>query len=64
MPKNLEEVLEKAEALLLRRITKNLYEISAEKFRKYNIRVVIDGKNCLDKEKIIREGIIYKGIGR
>lgn len=62
--KNLEEVLQKAEAVIVATDHKEFIQISAEKFSQYNIRVVIDGKNCLDKEKIIREGIIYKGIGR
>ncbi len=29
-----------------------------------NIKLIIDGRNCLDKEKIISMGIKYKGIGR
>ena len=29
-----------------------------------NIKVVIDGKNCLDKDQIKKMGIVYKGIGR
>jgi len=32
--------------------------------KKNDIKVVIDGRNCLDKEKIKGLGIIYKGIGR
>ncbi len=28
------------------------------------IKIVIDGKNCLDKDKIIKKNIVYKGIGR
>jgi hypothetical protein len=32
--------------------------------RNDDIKVVIDGKNCLNKEEIERNGIIYKGIGR
>jgi nucleotide sugar dehydrogenase len=29
-----------------------------------NIKVIIDGRNCLNKDKIISNNIIYKGIGR
>jgi len=29
-----------------------------------DIKVVIDGKNCLDKEKIKSLGIVYKSIGK
>ena len=28
------------------------------------VKVVIDGRNCLQKEKFIEAGIVYKGIGR
>jgi UDP-N-acetyl-D-mannosaminuronate dehydrogenase len=28
------------------------------------VSILIDGKNCLDKEKFIKAGIYYKGIGR
>jgi len=28
------------------------------------IKIVIDGRNCLDKEKIKNLGIVYQGIGR
>lgn len=39
-------------------------EIAADQLKQNNVKVVIDGKNCLDKEKILEAGIIYKGIGR
>ncbi|MCA9486658.1 nucleotide sugar dehydrogenase [Candidatus Woesearchaeota archaeon] len=29
-----------------------------------NVRLVVDGRNCLDKEEIKAKGILYKGIGR
>ena len=33
-------------------------------FKHKNIKVIADGMNKLDKEKIITKRIIYKGIGR
>lgn len=33
------------------------------KLKKYKIKIVIDGRNCLDKEKIKSMGIAYHGIG-
>jgi hypothetical protein len=27
------------------------------------VKIVIDGRNCLPKEKILAAGIAYKGIG-
>ncbi|GAG17133.1 unnamed protein product, partial [marine sediment metagenome] len=29
-----------------------------------NIKLIIDGRNCLDKEKIKELNIVYRGIGR
>jgi len=37
---------------------------SAEIIMDLCVKVVIDGRNCLPKEKFIEAGIIYKGIGR
>jgi len=31
---------------------------------KGKIKIIIDGRNCLDKNKVIALGIKYKGIGR
>ena len=28
------------------------------------VKIIIDGKNCLDKQAVESQGIIYKGIGR
>jgi UDP-N-acetyl-D-glucosamine dehydrogenase len=44
--------------------TKLVQEISPEIFLKNNIKIVIDGRNCLDKEPYQKAGIIYHGIGR
>ncbi len=38
--------------------------ITPEMLRQNNVKAVIDGRNVLDKAGIIKEGIIYKGIGR
>jgi len=38
----------------------NLPKILKEK----KIKIIIDGRNCLDKKEIEKMGIIYKGIGR
>lgn len=39
-------------------------EIDIEKLKQSGIEVIIDGRNCLNKDKIINSGIVYKGIGR
>ncbi|OGF22721.1 hypothetical protein A2Y83_02465 [Candidatus Falkowbacteria bacterium RBG_13_39_14] len=59
-----EELLEKSEAVMLLTDHKKFLDIPPDFFKKYGIKVVIDGMNCLDKEKILKLGIIYRGIGR
>jgi len=39
-------------------------KMDIEKLKQKGVKVVIDGRNCLDKDKIKNNGIIYKGIGR
>lgn len=62
--KSLDELLEKCEAIIITANHKQFVEIPIKKFAEHNIQVIIDGKNCLDKEAIKLQGIIYKGIGR
>jgi len=61
---NIEDLLEKCEAVVVATDHREFLKIPPEKFKENNIKVIIDGKNCLDKEKIKELGIIYKGIGR
>lgn len=61
--KSLEELLQKSEALIVATNHDVFKEISANLFKKYNIKVIIDGKNCLDKLGIEKNDIVYKGIG-
>jgi len=62
---SLETFLEKSTALILatnhREFTENL---TPELLKKYQIKVIVDGKNCLDKAAFLEAGISYKGIGR
>lgn len=62
--KSLEELLEKSEALVLVTDHDEFKKIDPALFKKHGIKVIIDGKNCLDKETIKNLDIIYKGIGR
>lgn len=62
--KSLDEALEKSFALLIATDHKIFTEtLTAEYLSKFKIKIVIDGKNCLDKESIVKAGILYKGIG-
>lgn len=62
--KNLEELLRKSKAIVLVTDHDEFKTLSPGIFKKYGIKVVIDGKNCFDKVAIRNSGIIYKGIGR
>jgi nucleotide sugar dehydrogenase len=61
---SLEEILEKSFAILIATDHREFKQIDSETLKKFDVKVVIDGKNCLDKEEIINAGIYYKGIGR
>lgn len=62
--RNLDTILKKSEAIIVATDHNEFKEIDAETFKKFGIKIIIDGKNCLDKQKIKKSGIIYKGIGR
>jgi nucleotide sugar dehydrogenase len=62
--KSIEELLDKSEVIVLLTNHREYLSISPETFKKAGIKVIVDGLNCLDKEKIQELGIIYKGIGR
>ncbi len=63
--KSLDEIISKSEVLL---ITTNhsdfIKNITIEKIKNSNIKVIFDGRNCLDKESFERSWIIYNGVGR
>jgi nucleotide sugar dehydrogenase len=62
--KSLAELFKKSDAILLATDHNEFKKIDTQLFKKYGIKVVIDGKNCLEKNALKKLGIIYKGIGR
>jgi len=61
--KSLEELLGKSDALIL--VTNHKDFLNKEdSFKKFGIKAIVDGVNCLDREKIKNSGINYHGIGR
>ena len=62
--KTLDALLKNSEALILVTDHKEFVGIDPKVFKKYKIKVINDGKNCLDKDAIKKLGIVYKGIGR
>ena len=61
--KNLNECL-KNECLVLVTDHSEFRNMDYKKLKNSKVKVIVDGRNCLDKGKIIKSGIIYKGIGR
>ena len=62
--KTLETFLKRVDHLLLTVNHDEFIEIDPKLFKKHGIKVIVDGKNCLDKEAITALGIEYRGIGR
>jgi len=62
--KDTEELLKKSDYIILATDHKEFKEIDLHKLKENNIKIVIDGRNCLDKEKIKSMKILYHGIGR
>jgi nucleotide sugar dehydrogenase len=62
--KSVDELLKNSEAVILVTNHDEFVKIPSKKFHENNIKVLIDGKNCLDKNEITKLGIIYQGIGR
>ena len=61
---SLEEIMDKCFAILIATDHNEFRNIDSVKLKKHDVKVVIDGKNSLDKEEIKNAGIYYKGIGR
>ena len=62
--KDLDELLNKSDYVVLVTDHKEFKQMDLEKLKKHKIHAIIDGRNCLDKEKIKSMGILYHGIGR
>lgn len=62
--KSLQDLLKKAQAIVLVTNHTDFTKIDPKIFKKNGVKIIIDGKNCLDKDAIQKYGIIYKGIGR
>lgn len=62
--KSLEALLKGVEAIVLATNHKSFLELKPEAYKRAHVRVVIDGKNALNKDALQKLGVIYKGIGR
>jgi len=62
--RDLDELLQKSDYLVLVTDHKEFKGMDLNKLEENKIKVLIDGRNCLDKDKIKSLGVIYHGIGR
>ena len=62
--KNLDELMQKSDYIILVTGHNEFKNMNLSKLKENNIKIVIDGRNCLDKEKIKAMGISYHGIGQ
>jgi nucleotide sugar dehydrogenase len=60
--KSLSELFDKVECIVVASDHNEFKSIKASDLK--SIKLVIDGRNCMDKESIKNAGIVYKGIGR
>ncbi len=60
----LEEALDGTFAIVLATAHKEFARINAKLLLQYNVKIVIDGRNFLNKKELLENGIYYKGIGR
>ena len=62
--RDLDELLSKVDYIILVTDHLEFREIHPERLKQKGIQIVIDGRNCLDKDGIKAAGIVYHGIGR
>ena len=62
--KKLDDLLDKVDAVILGTYHDIFGDLTEEILKRKNIKVVVDGVNKLDKERLVMGKVIYKGIGR
>jgi UDP-N-acetyl-D-glucosamine dehydrogenase len=62
--KTLEEALQGADGVVIATAHNEFKRLSPALFQSYGVGIIVDGRNCLNKELFQKSGIIYRGIGR
>lgn len=63
--KTLPEALTDAKVVVMATAHQDFLQVlTPELLKKYGVKIIIDGRNALPKEKYLAAGLIYKGIGR
>lgn len=60
---SLTEALQDAVAVVVTTAHNQFKKLAPDQLKTYGVRLVVDGRNCLDKSKFQRAGLRYKGIG-
>jgi nucleotide sugar dehydrogenase len=60
----IEEALRGADAALIATDHTLFSTLSPDDFKDAGVTIIVDGRNCLDKERFVEAGLYYKGIGR
>ncbi len=60
---SLEALLKRVEVVILATNHQEFLSLNGRLLKRYGIQVVVDGKNALPKDEIVRAGIAYRGIG-
>jgi UDP-N-acetyl-D-glucosamine dehydrogenase len=62
---SLEQVLQDVQAVVIVTDHENyVSQIKQTNLTQYGIKVIIDGRNCLESQGVFSQGILYRGIGR
>ena len=60
---SLEALLKRVEVIILATNHQEFLYLNGRLLKRNGIQVVVDGKNALPKDEIIKAGIVYRGIG-
>jgi len=58
------ETIKGADAVVIATAHSVFKELSPAYFQEHGVDVIVDGRNCLNKDTFLKEGITYRGIGR
>jgi UDP-N-acetyl-D-glucosamine dehydrogenase len=61
---SLQEAIQDAKLLIIATAHSEFKKLTPLFFIRHNVSIIVDGQNCLPREKFIQAGIIYEGIGR
>jgi nucleotide sugar dehydrogenase len=61
---NLNELIQKSNYIILATDHNEFKNMDLNKLKENSIKIIIDGRNCLDRQKIKSLGILYHGVGR